>query len=158
MSDGCPSNKAIHSPVFASVGHFSSGQTAADPSPCLRRSPPPPQRRGTAGGKNAGNRRFFLTGRRFESQDFAGPVMAIAHASECQSSAGKHSQNSSVVMLLSDRGAVVDVGLPDFRSPEAGMECRRRGSTTGRERNCHPLIAVCAFVVGNLSFDGNPAP
>jgi len=63
--------------IFRGSRSFSSGQTAADPSVCLRRSPPPPQRNSTAGIKKSGNLRFFLTGRRFESQDFASPLMAI---------------------------------------------------------------------------------
>jgi len=37
-------------------------------------TPPPPRASGTAAAKKLGNRWFFLTGRRFESQDFASPL------------------------------------------------------------------------------------
>jgi len=66
----------------------------------LWRSPPPPRRNGTGGIKKSGNLWFFLTGRRFESQDFASPRLAIARGE---------------VPLLRRQALV---GQPDLRGPK----------------------------------------
>jgi len=48
------------------------------------------ERRCRAGAKKPGTGQFFLTGRQFESQDFAGHLMAISRGSECPPRASRH--------------------------------------------------------------------
>ena len=59
--------------ALATIGSSTVGQPAdvEESNRKLRRTPSPPRARDTASAKKLGNLRFFLTGRRFESQDFA---------------------------------------------------------------------------------------
>ena len=95
----------------------------------------PPRGNGTTDGKKPGNCRFFLTPKRFESQDFAGPLVAIARRSAPPPQAST-------------------VSLPVFCGPELGWRVEDRHASR-RGGSSWPTTGVCTFVVGNLTFYGD---